>query len=176
MKITILEINFTLFLVKIKILEYNIILTKFSVKITILEYILNFRCNSSLFEIRALPCRLSVKSVHSIVRGYHVYKLEWNPEIGSTFETEIEDFNILNIHDRYAVAVKVDNDTVSHIPHEISKICHYFLKNGGCINGEVIGKRQKSKVFMKGLEIPRVYRFISRNTQHIKKLVKLLNS
>ena len=113
----------------------------------------------------------SVKSVLSIVRGYHIYKLEWNPEIGSTFETEIEDFNI---HDRYTVAVKLDNDTVGHIPREISKICHYFLKNGGCINGEVTGKRQKSKVFMKGLEIPCIYRFISRNTQHIKKLVKLL--
>ena len=31
-----------------------------------------------------------------VIRGYHVYKGGWNPEIGDQFETEAEDFNDWN--------------------------------------------------------------------------------
>ena len=109
--------------------------------------------------------------VECVIRGYHVYKREWNPEIGEKFETEVEDFNE---HDRYAVSVQVDNQTVGHMPREVSKICHYFIKHGGEITGQAIGKRQRSIVSMKGLEIPCKYNFTSRHKKHITRLVKLL--
>ena len=31
----------------------------------------------------------SVRRVQSVVRGYHVNKHEWKPELGSTIETEL---------------------------------------------------------------------------------------
>ena len=53
------------------------------------------------------------------MRGYHVYKSQWRPDLGDRVETKLEEFNK---HDRYAVAVVVDGATVGHIPREISKI------------------------------------------------------
>ena len=94
-----------------------------------------------------------------------------DPVIGERFETELQDFNE---HDRYAVAVEVEGDTVGHVPLEVSKICHYFIKDGGSITGQVIGKRQYCKVFMKGLEIPCKYEFTARKKKQITRLVKLL--
>lgn len=91
--------------------------------------------------------------------------------MGCKFETEIDDFNQ---HDRYAVAIIDDDQTVGHIPREISKICYFFVKNGGSISGEVTGGRQKSKVFKKALEVPCIYIFVSKAKQQSKKLVKLL--
>ena len=42
-----------------------------------------------------------IVEIECVVRGYHVYKEDWKPDIGR-FETEVEDFNR---HDRYAGAV-----------------------------------------------------------------------
>ena len=106
--------------------------------------------------------------IECFVRGYHVYKSQWRPDLGDRVETKLEEFNE---HDRYAVAVVVDGATVGHIPREISKICHYFKKRGGTI---VTGKRKKSDVYMKGLEIPCVYEFMTQNHCQSEKLVKLL--
>ncbi len=102
------------------------------------------------------------------------YKEDWNP-IGELFETSIEQFNQ---HDRYAVAISSnhDSDTIGHIPIEISKICYYFLRNGGSICGEVIGKRKKSDVRMKGLEIPCKYQFTSKKRRDVSKLKRLLQN
>ena len=94
---------------------------------------------------------VKIWEIECVVRGYHVYKRDWKPDIGDIFETEVEDFDD---HDRYAVAVQVDGDTVGHLPKEVSKICYFFIRNGGCITGKVIGSRKLSSVFMKGLEIP----------------------
>ena len=40
--------------------------------------------------------------VDSVVRGYHVYKDDWVPGIGDTFQVEVEE---TNVHDRFACAV-----------------------------------------------------------------------
>ncbi len=69
----------------------------------------------------------SVIRVKSVVRGYHVYMAEWDPSIGDHFDLEIEENNR---HDRFAVAIIVDESIVGHVPKEFSKIVYYFLRNG----------------------------------------------
>ena len=80
-------------------------------------------------------------TVSTAVRGYHVYKDVWFPELAETFHCQ-QDTN--NKHDRYAVSVFVSADaleTVGHLPREISKVCFYFLQHDGSIRGEVTGRR-----------------------------------
>ena len=96
---------------------------------------------------------MCVVCVRSIVRGYHVYKDDWNPSIGDIFALEIEE---TNQHDRYAVAVLVNEVIVGHIPREISKIVYYFIRNCGTVTGEVEDRRKRGK----GLEIPCIYVFV----------------
>ena len=110
--------------------------------------------------------RLCVKSV---IRGYHVYKDEWTPDVGDGFDGRIDKDNRF---DRYTVAVIVSDNVVGHVPREISKIVYYFLKNGGEVKGVVTGKRQRSAVHMKGLEVPCIYEFAAHPTK-IKTAAKL---
>ena len=110
--------------------------------------------------------RLRVKSV---IRGYHVYKDEWTPDVGDGFDGRIDKDNRF---DRYAVAVIVSDNVVGHVPREISKIVYYFLKNGGEVKGVVTGKRHRSAVHMKGLEVPCIYEFAAHPTK-IKTTAKL---
>ena len=81
--------------------------------------------------------RSSVR-VESVVRGYHVYKAEWTPEIGDAFQVKTEEENR---HDRFAVAVVVNSNVVGHVPREFSKSVFYFIKNNGIVNGSVSGVR-----------------------------------
>ena len=57
--------------------------------------------------------------VESIVRGYHAYMDNWTPAIGDEFQVEIEE---MNVHDRQAVAVKVNGNIVgrSSVAHDIT--------------------------------------------------------
>ena len=55
----------------------------------------------------------------SVVRGYHAYMDSWTPSIRDKFEVKI---NEINLHDRYAVAVKVNRAIVGHVPQEVSKM------------------------------------------------------
>ena len=50
-------------------------------------------------------------AVKSIVRGYHVYKTVWNPEINDKFDVCIDQYNE---RDRYAMKIKIGNETVGH--------------------------------------------------------------
>ena len=114
---------------------------------------------------------MASRSIESIVRGYHVYMDIWSPSVGDAFALEIDE---LNVHDRYAVATKVNDLVVGHVPREFSKVVFYFIRNGGRVTGEVCGRRQRSTTHMKGLEIPCVYKFHSKSVKNMKKLVSLL--
>ena len=63
--------------------------------------------------------------VVSVVRGYHVYKDDWNPDIGDLLGVEVEE---TNIHDRFACAVTANGQTVGHVPREFSRTVYYFIK------------------------------------------------
>lgn len=109
-------------------------------------------------------------TVESVVRGHHVYKSTWTPEIGQTLQTAAEE---ANREDRYAVSVTLSGQIVGHIPREISKTCWYFIHHNGSIEGEVTGKRKLSTVPGKGLEVPCKYNFRGKPAL-IKTLTKLL--
>ena len=44
-------------------------------------------------------------SIDSVVRGHHICKDVWTPEIGERLQCQIESYNIYDMH---AVAVKLD--------------------------------------------------------------------
>ena len=113
-------------------------------------------CPSKLFifdEFGGISTQLSTmlntrtRCADGVVRGYHIYMDKWDPAIGDKFNAEIQ---VSNRHDRYTVAVKVNQDMVGHVPREISKVLFYFIKNGSTVDGEVCGKRQRSCVLKKG--------------------------
>jgi len=71
------------------------------------------------------------------VCGHHVHKRIWSPCIDELLETFYEeDYE----HDKYAVAVLNNCLTVvGHIQREITRTCHFFIKNKGEITGEAEG-------------------------------------
>ena len=83
-------------------------------------------------------------SFDSVIRGHHIYKDIWTPNVGENLTCRAEPGNI---HNPYAVAVQhhdVDPDsvlTIGHVPHCISSVC--FLQRGTIVC-EVIGNRQYS--------------------------------
>jgi len=55
-------------------------------------------------------------SIEFVVRGHHVYKAIWNPVIG---EELVCGQKTDNDEDSYAVAVKIEDTIVGHIPQEL---------------------------------------------------------
>lgn len=99
---------------------------------------------------------MAIFILEGTVRGYHVYKREWDPHVGEELTTEREDGNP---HDRHAVSVKKEGRIVGHLPRRVSKVAWYFLKRGGTFNVEVTGKRRRSPLEQGGLEIPCLMKF-----------------
>ena len=63
-------------------------------------------------------------------------------------------------------------ETVGHLPIEISKTVHKFLNEEGEVEAEVIGSRFNAG-FRKGLEVPLDIKFIG-SRLYVKKLRKIL--
>ena len=106
----------------------------------------------------------------SSVRGHHVYKAVWEPLVGEMLQVCAQEGNA---HDRYAVATLRDDVIVGHVPREFSRIAWYFLQHGGRITCEITGRRKRSEVVDKGLEVPCLYTFVGRPAM-IKRLVKVM--
>ena len=92
------------------------------------------------------------------LRGYHEYKIQWNPYINQPvgFDQEIG-----NIHDDFAVAGSVllpgtqHLTIVGHIPRELSRYIWFALELGAEITGKVKSDRHRpSPLLQGGLEIP----------------------
>ena len=99
--------------------------------------------------------------VSSVVRGYEECSI-------GEFETTVEEGNS---HDRYAVAVIVSVMVVGHVPREMSRDVFYFTKHhSDNVKGHVIGRRQLSAIWIKGMEIPSLYEFLKLKT--LQKLLK----
>ena len=111
-------------------------------------------------------------TLESVVRGHHVYKRIWSPRTGQVLEASAETGNP---EDRHAVALQQTGEgvTLGHMPREVSKVSWFFLRHGGCISCEITGRRKRSAVPGKGLEVPCVYTFTGKPVM-IKKLIKLL--
>ena len=70
------------------------------------------------------------------MRGYHIYKEEWEAVIGEELKCEREKNNA---KDPYAVAVVRKNVIVGHLPRKISRISALFLNRQGKISWKVLG-------------------------------------
>ena len=104
----------------------------------------------------------------SVIRGHHVYKSVWTPEVGKELSLVTEDGNE---HDKYAVAVIKDGYVVGHMPRSLSRVSWYFLKRGGCISCRVTGRRKLGV----GLEVPCVYVYHG-SSRSVEKLRRLLSA
>ncbi len=103
----------------------------------------------------------------SVVRGHHIYKVIWTPEVGEVLQVRTEGGND---HDEDAVAVINDGTVVGHVPHSMSRLCWFFLQRGNEMSCCITGHRK----FGYGLEVPCVYTFYSNSTKTMDKLKKLL--
>ena len=84
------------------------------------------------------------------LRGYHVYKDICLTLGEKLFCQEEPD----NEYDEFAVVVQnSDEETVGHLPIQISKLVHTFISDGGEAEAEVIGCRFNAGTGM-GLEVP----------------------
>ena len=91
------------------------------------------------------------------IRGFHVYKEIWTPEIGENFHCTQESDNR---EDPFAVAVRKGSDTVGHVPQKISCICSLFLQNCGSLTCLITGDKRVSWDLLQGdLEIPSLLPF-----------------
>ena len=96
------------------------------------------------------------------VRGVHYYKIQ--PDVGVMLDFYFEDEPTSLIHDRYAIAVKINGDSsgrkIGHAPKFISRFLYHFLRHGGTVTGCVIGAREFSfDLEQGGLQIPVKYSF-----------------
>ena len=114
---------------------------------------------------------LSTYMIHAAVRGFHVYGTFWSPHVGDLLATARE---TINLYDRHAIAVLSGPVIVGHLPKEISKVCHHFIKRGGVIQVEIIDSTyRRSPIREGGLEIPAVLIFFGHH-KDIDKLSDLL--
>ena len=95
-------------------------------------------------DIKWLPVVRSLSQYHaSFIRGYHVQKEVWSPDVGESFVCFDEEENV---QDRKAVAATyAEGIVVGHLPCEISNVCSHFIKHGGDINRTTTGRLQHTK-------------------------------
>ena len=109
-------------------------------------------------EIELILIKQKQYDLDSFVRGYHAYMDIWTPKVGDEnfcLKSENE-----NQHDKFAVAIVLEERIVRHVPKNLSKIFHQFMKIPNCTIGcKVTGKRVNRGAGY-GLEIPVRYRFI----------------
>ena len=108
------------------------------------------------------------------IRGFHVYKSLWMPEIGQELSTVQE---TSNTHDRFAVAIRKGTLTTGHVPAEISKVCWFFLRHGGTIKCRVSTDRhRRSWLERSGLEVACELIFVADDQKLLKKLKKIVST
>ena len=110
-------------------------------------------------EIELILIKQKQYDLDSFVRGYHAYMDIWKPKVGDEnfcLKSENE-----NQHDKFAVAIVLEERIVGHVPKNLRKIFHQFMKIPNCTIGcKVTGKRVNRGAGY-DLEIPVQYRFIA---------------
>lgn len=114
----------------------------------------------------------AVWTTESCVRGFHVYKETWEPVDGEMLECLREPDNA---EDRYAVAMVKDSHVVGHVPRAISTPCSIFMRKGGLITCEIIGRYRYSRDLPQGgMDVPCRLHFSGQKTDvhKIEKFIK----
>ena len=110
-------------------------------------------------------------STESSIRGHHIYKDIWTPQVDERLYCKPE---VGNIHDPYAVAVKrpSDNTVVGHVPRKVSAVCCFFLRRGSITCVVTGSRRHSSDLPQGGLEVPCTLTFIGSedDTTKVRKL------
>ena len=84
-------------------------------------------------EIELILIKQKKCDLDSFVRGYHAYMVIWKPKAGDEnfcLKSENE-----NQHDKFAVAIVLEERIVGHVPKNLSKIFHQFMKISNCTIG-----------------------------------------
>lgn len=112
--------------------------------------------------------------ISTAVRGYHVYKDVWSPELGHKLECQHEP---MNVHDSHAMGVYYNKKLVGHLPKDISTYFHFFTIHSGEVRGEVTGPRRYCKE-AGGMEIPCKLTATGgkKMVERLKQLIVALNS
>ena len=109
-------------------------------------------------EIELILIKQKQYDLDSFLRGYHAYMDISIPKVNDEnfcLKSENE-----NQHDKFAVAIVLEERIVGHVPKNLGQIFHQFMKIPNCTIGcKVTGKRVNRGVGC-GLEIPVQYRFI----------------
>ena len=114
-------------------------------------------------EIELILIKQKQYDLDFFVRGYHAYMDIWTPKVSDEnvcLKSENE-----NQHDKFAVAIVLEERIVEHVPENLSKIFHQFMKIPNCtIRCKVTGKHVNLGAGY-GFEIPVQYRFIGAEKQ-----------
>ena len=112
--------------------------------------------------------------IDSTIRGFHVYKSLWTPEISEELSTVRE---TSNTHDHFAVAIWKGTLTIGHVPAEISKVCWFFLRRGGTIKCRVsTDRRRRLPLEQGGLKVSCKLIFVADDQKLLKKLKKIVST
>ena len=127
-------------------------------------------------EVELILTKQRQYDLNSFVRGFHAYMDIWTPKVGGEnfcLNPENE-----NQHDKFAVAIVLEERIFGYVPEKLSKIFHQFMKVPDCaIGSKVTGKRVNRETGC-GLEISVQYRFIGGKNavewaeKNIKKVLK----
>ena len=117
--------------------------------------------NSLLVKDLEIPIFVEKEfSVQCCIRGYHTYQAQWNAEVGAKLNTAPDTRPAVLVEDKYAIAVKHDEQTVGHVPKFLSKLTFFFLKHGGKVIIKVNGpKRYSVDLKQGGMEVPAEFCF-----------------
>ena len=92
----------------------------------------------------------------NFVQGFHIYQEMWSCFLGKVLVCRKEE----NPRDQYAVGVCMMDETVVHVPKNISTMCSKFITHGRAIYCKVMGGQQYSRDLPQGgMEIPCTLRF-----------------
>ena len=102
-------------------------------------------------EIEVIFIKQKQYDLDSFVRGYHAYMDIWTPKFGDEnlfLKSENE-----NTHDKFAVAILLEEQIVGHVPKNLSKIFHQFMKIPvqyrifWCRESNRVGRKEHTKSF-----------------------------
>ena len=99
--------------------------------------------NSLLVKDLEIPIFVEKEfTLQCCIRGYHTYQAQWNAEVGAKLHTAPDTRPAALVEDKYAIAVKHDEQTVGHVPKFLSKLTFFFLKHGGKVIIKVNGPKR----------------------------------
>ena len=115
-----------------------------------------------LFIIKLTSCQRSRDPYfcRKRIRGYHTYQAQWNAEVEAKLNTAPDTRPAALVEDKYAIAVKHDEQRVGHVPKFLSKLTFFFLKHVGKVIFKVNGpKRYSVDLKQGGMEVPAEFCF-----------------